>query len=47
MCYLQLYNCAYALEIRCNRYAIVHDLPYMTDFELFGVINFLAQLREC
>lgn len=46
MCYLQLYNRAYALAIRCNRYAIVYDLPYMTDFELFGVINFLAQLRE-
>ena len=45
MCYLQLYNCAYALAISCNRYAIVHDLPYMTDFELFGVINFLAQLQ--
>ena len=45
MSYLQLYNRAYALAIRCNRYAIVHDLPYMTDFELFGVINFLASLR--
>ena len=46
MCYLQLYNRAYALAIRCNHYAIVYDLPYMTNFELFGVINFLAQLRE-
>ena len=45
MCNLQLYNRANALAIRCNRYAIVHDLPYMTDFELFGVINFLAQLQ--
>ena len=46
MRYFRLFNRAYALAIRCNHYAIVHDLAYMTDFELFGVINFLAQLRE-
>ena len=45
MSYHQLFNRAYALAIRCNRDAIVHDLPYMTDFELFGVINFLSQLQ--
>ena len=45
MCYFQLHNRAYALAIRCNHYAIVHDLPYMTEFELFGVINFLSQLQ--
>ena len=45
MCYLQLYNRANALAIRCNHYAIVHDLHYMTDFELLGVINFLSQLQ--
>ena len=45
MCYQTLFNRAYTLCVRCNHYAIVHDLPYMTDFELFGVINFLAQLR--
>ena len=45
MCYFQLYNRANALAIHCNHYAIVHDLPYMTNFELFGVINFLSQLQ--
>ena len=45
MCYLHLYNRANALAIRCNHYEIVHDLPYMTNFELFGVINFLSQLQ--
>jgi len=46
MCYQTLYEHAYELAMRCNHYAIVHDLPYMTDFELFGVINFLAQFRD-
>ena len=45
MSYHQLFERAYALALLCNRYTIVHDLPYMTDFELFGVINFLAQLQ--
>ena len=43
MSYHLIFERAYALAIRCNRYAIVHDLPYMTEFELFGVINFLSQ----
>ena len=45
MSYHQLFERAYALAIRCNRYAIVHDLPYMTDFELLGVINFLSHMQ--
>ena len=45
MCYLQLYNRANVLAIRCNRYEIVHDLPYMTEFELLGVINFLSHMQ--
>ncbi len=46
MCYFQLYNRACALAIRCNHYAIVHDLPMMTENDLMGVIMFLTQLRE-
>ena len=46
MCYQTLFNRAYALCVRCNSHAIAHDLAYMTESELIGVINFLAQLRE-
>jgi hypothetical protein len=42
MDYFQLYNRAYALAIRCNHYAIVHDLPMMTENDLMGVIMFLT-----
>ena len=41
----QLFNRAYALCIRCNSHAIAHDLVYMTEIELIGVINFLTQLQ--
>lgn len=41
----QLFNRAYALCIRCNSHAIAHDLTYMTESELAGVINFLSQLQ--
>lgn len=47
MTYYQLYNRTHALCERFNQYIILHDLPLMTDFELMGVINFLAQLRDC
>jgi hypothetical protein len=46
MYYPQLFNRAYALAIRCNHYAIVNDLPMMTENDLMGVIMFLTQLRE-
>ena len=46
MCYQTLFKHAYALAIRCNHYAIVHDLPMMTENDLMGVIMFLTQLRE-
>lgn len=46
MTYDQLFNRAYALAIRCNHYAILNDLPIMTERDLMGVIMFLAQLRE-
>lgn len=46
MCYQTLFNRAYALAIRCNHYAIVHDLPMMTENDLMGVILFLTQLRD-
>lgn len=41
--YTCLFNRAYALAVRCNRYEIVYDLPYMTESELQGVIFFLSQ----
>ena len=46
MCYHQLFNRAYVLAIRCNHYAIVNDLPMMTENDLLGVVMFLSQLRE-
>jgi hypothetical protein len=46
MRYFQLYNRACSLAIRFNHYAIVHDLPMMTENDLMGVIMFLTQLRE-
>ena len=45
MSYAYLFNRAYALCVRCNSHAIAHDLAYMTESELVGVINFLAQLQ--
>ena len=45
MIYTQLLNRAYALCVKCNSHAIVHDLHYMTESELIGVINFLVQLQ--
>ena len=45
MIYIQLFNRAYALCVKCNSHAIVHDLHYMTEGELIGVINFLVQLQ--
>ena len=45
MSYRQLFNHAYALCVKCNSHAIAHDLAYMTEIELIGVINFLTQLQ--
>lgn len=45
MSYAHLFNRAYALCVRCNSHAIAHDIAYMTESELVGVINFLAQLQ--
>ena len=45
MCYQTLFERAYALCVRCNSHAIAHDLAYMTESELVGIINFLAQLQ--
>ncbi len=47
MTYAMLFNQAYALCIRCNSHAIAHDLAYMTESELAGVIMFLTQLQSC
>ncbi len=46
MSYQTLFNHAYALAIRFNHYAIVQDLPMMTESDLMGVIIFLTQLQE-
>lgn len=45
MLYTQLFNQAYALCVKSNSHAIAHDLAYMTENELLGVINFLMQLQ--
>ena len=45
MTWLELLNRAYALCVRFNSHAITHDLHYMTESELIGVINFLVQLQ--
>ena len=45
MGYHMLFNRAYGLCVRCNSHAIAHDLAYMTEIELIGLINFLAQLQ--
>ena len=45
MLFTQLFNRAYALCVKCNSHAIAHDLAYMTEIELIGLINFLTQLQ--
>ena len=44
MSYLYLFNRAHALCIKANSHAIAHDLAYMSETELIGVINFLSQI---
>lgn len=46
MSYLELLNRAYGLCMRCNAQAIVHDLAYMTESEILGVIYFLSSLQS-
>lgn len=45
MTYTMLFNRAYGLCVRFNSHAIAHDLAYMTESELMGVIGFLSQLQ--
>lgn len=40
-----LLNQAYGLCIKFNSHAIAHDLVYMTESEIVGVIAFLTQLQ--
>ena len=42
-CY-QLFERALALCVRCNSHAIAHDIAYMSESELIGVINFLTSM---
>ena len=44
MSYLYLFNRAYTLGIKANSHAIAHDLAYMSEAELIGVLNFLSQI---
>jgi hypothetical protein len=44
MSYLYLFNRAYALCIKANSHSVAHDLAYMSEAELIGVINFLSQI---
>lgn len=46
MSYHQLFNRAYALCVQFNSHAIAHDLAYMTESELVGIISFLVQLQR-
>ena len=45
MCYQTLFNRAYALCVQCNSHAIAHDLAYMTESELIGIITFLTHVQ--
>ena len=45
MTYTMLFERAYGLCVRCNSHAIAHDLAYMNEMELVGVITFLTQLQ--
>lgn len=45
MTYAMLFNRAYGLCVKFNSHAIAHDLAYMTESELAGIINFLTQLQ--
>ncbi len=45
MTYPMLFNRAYAFFVKANSHAIAHDLAYMTESELAGIINFLTQLQ--
>lgn len=45
MSYQLLFNQAYALCVRFKSHAIAHDLAYMTESELIGIIAFLTQLQ--
>lgn len=47
MLYTKLFNQAYGLCVKFNSHAIAHDLAYMTESELLGVIAFLTQLQGC
>ena len=42
MRYQQLFNQAYGLCVKFNSHAIAHDLAYMTESELAGVIMFIS-----
>ena len=44
MSYHQLFNRAYALCVKCNSHAIAHDLAYMSETELQGLIYYLTSL---
>jgi len=45
MTYAMLFNRAFGLCVKFNSHAIAHDLAYMTESELMGVIGFLTQLQ--
>ena len=45
MTYAMLFDRAYGLCLKFNSHAIAHDLAYMTESELMGVIGFLSQLQ--
>lgn len=43
MTYTMLFNRAYGLCVKFNSHAIAHNLAYMSERELIGVIIFFSQ----
>ena len=46
MRYSQLFNRGYELCVKCNSLAIAHDLAYITESELVGLIVMLLRLQD-
>ena len=43
MTYVMLFDRAYGLYVKFNSHVIAHDLAYMTESKLAGVIIFFSQ----
>lgn len=45
MTYTLLLNRAYVLALKLHQYAVLHDLPMMSEMELIGIINFMSRME--